>query len=975
MMQPPADAEGWFRQGVAHLDAYQRESARRCFEQALALEPRHAKASNNLGTVLQWEGRDDEAQACYRRALEANPELAQAWFNLGDLARERGGAEDAAVHYRRAIGLDAAQAEWHAALAWALGQAGRPQQALLAMREAVRLDPDAAALYEQLGNCLLDAGDAQAALEAYRRAIEIDPALRTARSRVLCTLNLVAEETPETIYLAHAAWAREHALPALRTHGNNTSPDRKLRIGYLAPDFADPALSCLVEPVLASHDRAAFEILCYSDAETETPATWRLRPAAALWHATAHVDNWHLPVRIREDRIDILVDLGGHAAGGNRMPMISNRPAPVQLSWPSYPCTTGLEVVDGRICDWQSSPDGDARFYAERLVRLPGRQWCFRPQADAQPAAAIASAQRGGATFGAFHGMARVSPESVAAWAGVLRAMPGSRLVLRARGARDLAGTLAERFAREGIDAARIECEEPLPLEAHLAAHDRIDVWLDALPWSNVAGTFYALWMGVPVVTLRGATTAGKGAAEVLGELGLEAWVAGNAVEFARIAAVLAADAAQRTRLRSELRPRLERSVWMDVAGYTRGLEGAYREQWRTWCAGQARRTVEEPVAQPRGTEPGTLTVAVDGVCFQEGPPRVRRLWLNLFREWEASGFARNVVLLDRDGSAPALPGLRRRRIGAHRSDRADEDRLLVQQACDAEGAQVFMSTGFSTPLATPLVMMVADMIPEMLGFDIDRPEWLEKRACIERAQRYVALSRHSGHDLRRMHPTLEAARITVAYPGAGDVFRLASDAELAQFRARHGITRPYFLSVGEREGKDRNGRALFRALARLEGRSRLGVLCAGGEAQLPPEAVRDCADAELRRLDLDDAELRFAYAGAIALVHVPLHEGFPLPVVEAMRCGCPVIASSHASLPEIAGEAAVYVNPVDAAGLALALERIRQPELRAPLIARGMERARQYTWARMAREVAGAIAEAAETAKEKDPVGAIRAS
>ncbi len=973
MTQAARSAQDWFAEGVIHLDSGRQERARQCFVAALALDPGHAKAANNLGAALQWLGQLDEAEAAYRQALAANPQLAQAWYNLGDLARERGLVDEAAAHIRRALELDGTQGEWHGALAWVLGIGAKPAQALACLREAVRLEPDSASLQEHFGEALLAAGEAEAALEAFRRAAELLPALPTPHSRALATLHLVPGETADSIYLAHAAWAREHPAVAIRRHGNDTSPERKLRVAYLAPDFADPALACLIEPVLASHDPAAIHVTCFSDAATEAPEGWRLRSFAAVWLPSAHLDNWHLSVRIREERIDILVDLGGHAAGGNRMALLAARPAPVQLSWPSYPGTTGLEAVDARLCDWQSSPDGDARFYVERLLRVPGRQWCFRPQAAAALATAIPSAGNGHVTFGAFHGMQRVTPESMAFWSAALRAVPGSRLVLRAAGAVDLAGELGERFRREGIDPARIDCEERLPLAAHLAAHGRIDVWLDARPWSNVAGTFYALWMGVPVVTSRGNTIAGRGASDVLLELGLDAWVGDDIESAAAAAAALAADAPARARWRSELRPLLESSAWMDAERHTRGLERAYREQWQVWCAGKHQRAERPRTQKPRAAIAADLVIAVDGLCFQKGWPEACAFWRALLEAWGASGFARHVVLLERGDEAPVLPevpGLRRRPIAAQRGGSLEDEAALLQEACDAEGAQIFVSTGYTAPLSTRTVMVVSDMIPEMLGMDLTLPEWAGKHECIRRAPRFITLTRQGGHDVTRFHGMIKP-RLSAVYPGVSDVFRLASDAEIAGFKARHGLVRPYFVAVGARERKDRNGRALFRALARLGEGAGYGVLCVGGEPELPAEALRLCPNGDLRRLDLDEAGRRLAYAGALALVHVPLDEGFPAPVVEAMRCGCPVIASAHGALPEVAGEAALFVDPADAAGLALAMQEVQAPALRARLVARGMERARGYTWERAAREIADLLQ---ETAQEKSPADAIRA-
>jgi predicted O-linked N-acetylglucosamine transferase (SPINDLY family)/glycosyltransferase involved in cell wall biosynthesis len=951
--------EGYFRQGVDDLDAGRLGRARISFAKVLELDPRHAKALCNLGTILQWEGKDEEAEACYRGALTTAPALAQAWFNLGQLARKRRRGADAVAAYRRAVELDPAQAEWHAALGWALAQVGRPLQARQSVEAALQLDPERAELREQLGTCLLEAGDADGAVAAYERALELNPQLGSAHSRMLLAMNLAPSQTPDDVLRAHFGWAGEFAAGRKREFGNDALAARKLRIGYYAPDFGDPSLACLIQPVLAAHDRAQFEVVCYSDAEAEGPACWPVRASAELWHAIANLDDQRLATRMLEDGIDVLVDLGGHAAGGKRMGMFAVKAAPVQVSWPTYPSSTGLDTYVGRIADWNACPEGDARLYTERLIRLSASQWCFAPQADVPLAAARPSGANAAVTFGAFHAASHISAPAIAAWVKVLLAVPSSRLVIGGRCMDDIAAQLVQRFADAGVQADRIECRDWLPLDAHLSALGRVDVVLDAMPVSSVAGTLYALWMGVPVVTLAGSSAASRGAAGVLNVLGLGEWIAHGEDGFAASAAALAADPVRRASLRQELRPRLAGSALMDAARYTRELEKAYRDAWRAWCVGKRRRA-PEAATRTRAAAPRPCKLAVDGVFFQSHNTGIARLWRTILQEWVKSGFAANVVLLDREGTAPDIAGVTRLAVPKHDYARLDDDRAMLQRACDETGAQAFISTYYSAPLTTPTVMMVYDMIPEVIGYDLELPEWREKRACIEAARRYVAISRNTLRDLYRLYPGIARERVDVAYPAAESVFRPAGADELDRFRARHGITRPYFLLVGARDSQYKNAGAFFRAFAELPERSQCGVLCVGGELEVTASARQACSGSELHHLRLDDAELRLAYAGAIALAYPSIYEGFGMPVVEAMSCGCPVITTSHGSLPEAGGDAAIYVSPHDPGGLALALAQVRRPAVRGPMIDRGLKRARSFSWTRMADAVAAVLEQVA---------------
>lgn len=960
----PADAATWYKLGVACLQLGLHERAEGCFRKAVTLDSRHAKARTNLGVILQQTGKEDEAARFYREALEADAGVAQAWFNLGILLLEGKQTIAAVEHFQRALALDATPAAWHSMLGLALKAADRPLEAADSFRAALRIDPKLVQAHLELGTCLMNAGEVDAALAAFRQALELEPALQQAWSHSLFALNFSSKETPERVFAEHVAWGRRLATSARAgKHGNEPGPERRLRLAYISPDLADPSVACLLEPVIAAHDALAFEVICYSDAEADSETTWRLRPLCAGWHATAQLSNEQLAARILEDRIDLLVDLAGHSAGGKRMPLFAQKPAPIQISWLRYPCTTGLEAFDYRITDRRIDPDGAERLHTERLVRAPECQWCFAPQPAAALAEVAPAERQGFVTFGSLHALPKLSPRVIATWSKVLARVPGSRLLIAARAGRALAVQLAGRFREQGVDPDRLEILDAPA--SYPTLHERIDINLDAWPYAGVAATFNSLWMGVPVVTLRGESAASRSGASILGALGLDALVAGNESEYAQIAVALAGDPRRRSALRRELRGRLERSPLMDSKRFARELEKSYRAMWRTWCArapAAASKALHGPSrpaapvtdahgrAQPR--------VIVDGVFFQDHAGGITRVWRSLLREWVTSGFADRVLLLDRDGTAPKIPGLRWRTVPRHSYDRLPDDRALLQQICDEEDAAAFISTYYSMPMRTPAVMLVHDMIPEVFGMDLGLPSWQEKHACILYARRFVAVSRNTARDLSRHYPLIRPEGITVAHNGVDPLFRPAESSEIERFRRLHGIAKPYFLLVGSRAGY-KNTRVFFRAFAKLADRSRYAVVCVGGEP-LEAHELAACAGSELRLLRLDDEALRLAYCGAIALAYPSRYEGFGMPVIEAMHSGCPVITTSLSSLPEVAGDSALFVDPMDVDGLAIALERVQDPALRSALIARGIERAKAFSWAAMAQSVASVLSELA---------------
>jgi glycosyltransferase involved in cell wall biosynthesis len=346
------------------------------------------------------------------------------------------------------------------------------------------------------------------------------------------------------------------------------------------------------------------------------------------------------------------------------------------------------------------------------------------------------------------------------------------------------------------------------------------------------------------------------------------------------------------------------------------------------------------------GGLPPRPRVVIDGVFFQLYNTGIARVWRQLLDAWVADGFAGHLVLLDR-GRAPRVPGVRVREVARFDYDRADADRRMLQRVCDEEGADVFISTYYTTPVTTPSVFMAHDMIPERFGWDLRDPMWQEKHHGVRHATAFVCVSEATRRDLLAYFPQLPPERVHVTPLAAAPCFFPRPAAEVDALRKGAGLAKPYFMTAGIRGGY-KNTILTFRALGKFPELSQVDLLCAGPKT-IEPVFQQLIPGKGVRAFELTDDELAAAYSGAIALLHPSSYEGFGLPVLEAMACGCPVITTRNGSLAEVGGDAALFVGDDDVEGMVAAMQKVRRPAVRERMVAAGREHAKGFSWARTA--------------------------
>ena len=384
------------------------------------------------------------------------------------------------------------------------------------------------------------------------------------------------------------------------------------------------------------------------------------------------------------------------------------------------------------------------------------------------------------------------------------------------------------------------------------------------------------------------------------------------------------------------------------ISDWKNNLISACNASFATWTQGPYRHASvdnTEVSVYARLRQSGKR-IAVDGTFFRNATD-ISRLWSNILNHWSASSLSQFIMVIDRGRTAPRLPGISYVDAPFHDIEMPEQDRKLLQDICDKERIGLFISTNYTIPLTTPSVLLVLDMIPEVMGYDMSDPQWLAKRNAIEYAMAFISISQSTEQDLVTYYPIAHAKPKLVTYCGSD--FRAATMDQIINFKQRYGIQKPYFLISGILDNY-KNAILFFKAFELFgDRRADFAIVCVNSIPSLEAQAAVHVGLADLHILNLTDAELQCAYSGAIALVYPSRYEGFGLPVLEAMACGCPVITCHNNSLPEVGAETVIYVDPGNADQMYGALVSAREPEVRSVLITQGIQKAGHFSWATIA--------------------------
>ena len=553
---------------------------------AIDQDPGQPMCHFNLGLAMQGAGRLDKALVAFEQAIRLAPNLAEAHSRRAIVLISLCRLDEALLACEDALSIAPNLAGAHNSRGVILNKLGRAEDALDSFGRALACRPDYAEAYCNRGDILRELGLPAEAEQCFRRALELKPEFVEAHCNLILLLAATTRLTPAAMLEEQHSWDVVHGkdgrLHPLSRDNMDFDDHRRIRVGYVSPDFYRHSVSYFFEPLLEAHDRGRFEIFCYAarDKLLSDDMTDHLRGIAEHWRFVSDKNDRELAELIHADGIDILIDMAGHTRG-NRLRAFTYRPAPVQATYLGFFAATGLEAMDYWITDEVLHPLDTAEETLEQIIRLPRCWVCYKPPVEA-PAVLPRPRQDEQVVFASFSNISKLTPDVVSAWCRILQALPDSRLLMmdKALSVKNIRERLLGWFGRYGIPADRLLMQEAAGFREYLGMYNKIDIVLDPFPRTGGTTTAEALWMGVPVVTLAGERYVERISASKLEAVGLGDLVRRTREEYIDRAIALAGDPGRRARLRSSLRDSMVKSPLCDAAGLARALESAYEGMW-----------------------------------------------------------------------------------------------------------------------------------------------------------------------------------------------------------------------------------------------------------------------------------------------------------------------------------------------------------------------------------------------------------
>lgn len=606
------------------------KGAIRCYQESLVCAPQNATTYYNLGVSYDEMRKHDKALINYNLCVHFNPRCAEAYNNMGVIYKERDNLEKALMCYHTALQCNPQFAQALNNLGMVYTATGRLHEALDYLSRAVKAAPTYAEAYNNLGWLFWDQGDLGQALRMYECCIELSPTSKNPGQNRLLALNYLPDASAASVFEAHRAWGERFSLDqgvAFTEWPVDRDPSRRLRLAYMSPDFFHHSVSFFAHALIEHRSQEQFDVFLYSNTAREDDKTEFFKKIVTenRWKKIVGRSAQEVATMLREDKIDILIELAGHTAN-NRLDVVALKPCPVQITYTGYNNTTGLGAVDYRITDAVVDPPDTAQEFSEELIRLPSCFLCYTPPANLPNVEKLPALREGFVTFGSFSCLAKINAQVVDLWCRVLREVPNSKLLIKAKGfyAQGVQARFTKMFEKHGIEASRLRL---VALTAtsfdHLKTYNEVDIALDTFPYSNTTTTCESLVMGVPPLCMNGKTHGSRVGASLLATVGLNEFVAETQDEYVEKAKIFAGNLQQLSSVREKLRNVLSQSQLCNGPKFMReSYEPALREKWRLFCQGRAPSTqkyasMEPPHPLAPGAFAPPLAAGVDPITGQ----------------------------------------------------------------------------------------------------------------------------------------------------------------------------------------------------------------------------------------------------------------------------------------------------------------------------------------------------------------------
>jgi len=569
-----------------HLKQYEKAAGK--YETYLKHQPDKVSVIYNLGLVRKEQHLHEEAESLFRKALSLSPNVAEIHNSLGHVLNLLHNLPESEEHCRIAIKLNPKLADAHFNLGMLLAATYKLCDAERSFLQALQLNPQHLLAENALAGILSRQGDIQRAEQHYRNAISTNNSA-IAYSNLLLGLHYRIHNDRDSIFKEHLLCCTKFGTKNTIQHKSTDEKlDKILRIGYVSGNFRTHSVAYYLDAIFQYTNPDSVEIYCYSDSNRHDAYTDFFQEHAAQWRQIFSSSNTEVAKQIKNDKIDILVDLAGHTDKGYyRLSLFAMKPAPIQVTYLGYPDTTGLDTMDYRLTDRIADPSGSEKWHSESLLYLETGFLCYTPPRDAPAVAHLPAKKNNFITFGSFNSLVKISPETLETWIKILQHVPNSRLLIKSESFSDkeIIDRYRSHLLKNSIDTSRFDLIGwTANTTDHLNLYGNVDIGLDTFPYNGTTTTCEALWMGVPVITLVGNMHCSRVGTSLLTTSGLPQLIASDINEYIDKAVGLACNIQELKRLRESLRDKVANSPLHNGEHFTRQLEACYRDMWYNWC-------------------------------------------------------------------------------------------------------------------------------------------------------------------------------------------------------------------------------------------------------------------------------------------------------------------------------------------------------------------------------------------------------